>query len=108
MSQTDSSDSEEKTLTPYDRAKQELVMTAWAHDNPKFANCLRRHHSMLIATKYLSWASPDLAMMRFLLERGADVHSFRIRLAYHGSLDIVKPLTEFGFDIKSKGHIILQ
>ena len=60
------------------------------------------------ATKYLSWASPDLAMMRFLLERRADVHSFRIRLAYHGSLDVVKPLTEFGFDIKSKGHIILQ
>ena len=60
------------------------------------------------ATKYLSWASPDLAMMRFLLERGADAHSFSIRLAYHGSPDVVKLLTEFGFDVKSKGHIILQ
>lgn len=47
-------------------------------------------------------------MMRFLLEREADAHSINIRSAYHGSLDVVKLLTESGFDIQSEGHILLQ
>jgi hypothetical protein len=47
-------------------------------------------------------------MMRFLLGRGADANSFSIRLVYRGSLDVLRLLAEFGYDVKSKGHKILQ
>ena len=108
MSRTDSPLSEEE-LTPYDHAKQELRMAAWAHDKSRVRELFEMTPlGAEDATKYLSWASPDLAMMRFLLERGADPDSYSIRLACRKSLDIVRLLTEFGYDVKSEGHIILQ
>lgn len=109
MSQTDSSDIEEETLTPLEHAKQELAWATWAHNKSRVRELFETTPlGADDAAKYLSWASPDIVMMRFLLERGADAHSFSIRLAHRGSLDVVKLLAEFGFDVKSKGHIILQ
>ena len=109
MSQTDSFDSEEETRTPHDRAKQELVMATRAHDKPRVRQLFETTPlDADDATEYLPWALPDVAMMRFLLEHGADARSISMRRAYRRSLDVVKLLTEFGFDVKSKGHIILQ
>ncbi|GAB7330555.1 hypothetical protein MBLNU13_g02144t1 [Cladosporium sp. NU13] len=102
MSSTDISDTEEETLTPLEHAKQELIFAT-----RRCRACDKSRVRELFettpldsddATKYLSWASPDIAMMRFLLEHGADAHSFSIRYA---TMDEVKLLTEFGFDVKS-------
>jgi hypothetical protein len=107
MPQTSSPHAGEET--PYDRAKQELVMAALAYDNVRVRELFETTPlDADDATEYLEWASPDLVMMRFLLERGANADSFSIRHAHHGSLDVLKLLAEFGFDVKSKGHIILQ
>ena len=112
MSPTHSSDTEEETLTLLGHAKQELIFAT-----RRCRVCDKSRVRELFettpldaddATKHLSWASPDIAMMHFLLERGADGHLFNIRRVDRGSLEVVKLLSEFGFDIKSKVHTSLS
>ena len=108
MPRTDSLFSEEEE-TPHDHARRELVRAAWAHDKPRVRELFETTPlDADDATKYLVWASPDIPMMRFLLERRADANSFAIQSARDWSLDVLKLLAGFGFDVKSKGHIILQ
>lgn len=108
MPRTDSLFSEEEE-TPHNHARRELVMAARAYDKPRVRQLFETTPlDADDATKYLVWASPDLPMMRFLLERGADANSFGIRSTCRRSLDVLKLLAEFGFDVKSEGHIILQ
>ena len=112
MSQTESSDSEEDTRTPLEHAQQELVFATLRRRACDRSRVRELFETTPLdandATKCLSWASPDLDMMRFLLEHGADAHSFSITSAASGSLDVLKLLLEFGFDVKSQGHLILQ
>ena len=58
------------------------------------------------ASKY-SLDVESLDMMRCLLELGADILAYTNRRP-PGSLDRVKLLVEFGYDVKVEGHKILQ
>jgi hypothetical protein len=51
--------------------------------------------------------SPSLPLMRCLLEHGADFARY-LWVESPPSLDIVKLFVEFGYDVKSEGHKILQ
>jgi hypothetical protein len=59
------------------------------------------------ATQVLDDALPHLELTRYLLEQGADPNS-DIRLSPLRSFMIVKLLVEFGYDIASTGHLLLQ
>ena len=60
------------------------------------------------ATAILRNALPDrVALMRCLLEHGADPTT-ALFLEDLRDLDVLKLLTQFGFDIRSKGHLFLQ
>lgn len=107
MPRTDNPHTEDATA--YDHARQELILAACAHDKSRVRELFETTPlGADDATRYLVWAAPDLQMMRFLLERGADANSFSTRIVYYGSLDVLRLLAEFGYDVKSKGHKILQ
>lgn len=59
------------------------------------------------ATKCSFHASPDLALMRCLLEQGADFSRY-LWVKPPPSLDMVKLFVEFGYDVKAEGHKVLQ
>lgn len=95
--------------TPYGRAKQELVMAAWAFDSSRVRELFETTPlNSDDATEYLELASPGLPVMRSLLERGADAGSFNFRLASHGPVDVTNLPSEVHFDVKFKGHSIRQ
>jgi hypothetical protein len=60
------------------------------------------------ATNLLRNSLPDrITLMRCLLEHGADPNTAFFSEDLR-NLDALKLLTEFGFDIKSQGHLFLQ
>lgn len=52
-------------------------------------------------------SSLPLSVLRCLLEHGADA-DFIGSKNHDLTLDVLKLLVEFGFDVKAKGHLILQ
>lgn len=60
------------------------------------------------ATALLRNALPDrIALIRCLLEHGADPNTAFLSEDLR-DLDVLKLLTQFGFDIRSQGHVFLQ
>lgn len=59
------------------------------------------------ATSCSFTTSPDLPLMRCLLEHGADFARYLLVEA-PPSLDMVKLFVEFGYDVKAEGHKMLQ
>lgn len=51
--------------------------------------------------------SPSLPMMRCLLEHGAQFASY-VKVKSPPSLDVVNLFVEFGYDVKTEGHKMLQ
>ena len=60
------------------------------------------------ATECLDRTVGKLSLMRMLLEYGADPAVCAIPRCMKRSIDLVKLLVEFGYDIKINGHCILQ
>ena len=60
------------------------------------------------ATACLQCAWPDIDIMRMLLEHGADPSVCAKTFYLKKSIDIVKLLAGFGYDVKANGHLILQ
>lgn len=58
------------------------------------------------ATNVLEEWSDDPTICRLLLENGADPNAVDINLVE--SAEILRLLAEFGYDIKSQGHLVLQ
>jgi hypothetical protein len=61
----------------------------------------------LDADLYGGLTSPDLPLMRCLLEHGADIER-HLLVSPPTSLDMVKLFVEFGYDVKAEGHKMLQ
>jgi hypothetical protein len=59
------------------------------------------------ATNCSLTGSPSLPLMRFLLEHGADLARYLL-VDSPPSLDMVKLLVEFGYDVEAEGHKMLQ
>ena len=49
----------------------------------------------------------SVCTLQCLLEHGADANRARSRIGVP-SLDVLKILAKFGYDVKAKGHLILQ
>lgn len=60
------------------------------------------------ATASLDSTLAKLPLMRMLLEHGADPAACAIPQFMKRSIDLVKLLVDFGYDIKINGHCILQ
>jgi hypothetical protein len=60
------------------------------------------------ATACLEEACHNLPLMRLLLERGADPAACATECHMGESIELIKLLVEFGHDIKTNGHWILQ
>jgi hypothetical protein len=60
------------------------------------------------ATACLDMTLAKLPLMRMLLEHGADPAACATPRCMKRSIDLVKLLVEFGYDIKINGHCILQ
>jgi len=52
--------------------------------------------------------SPNLPLIRCLLEHGADFTRYLLLVLPPPSLDTVKLFVEFGYDVKAEGHKMLQ
>lgn len=104
-----SSRSESRTVVPSrEEARQQLQSACrqrnLAHIRQLFSTTLLGGDD---ATQALADAIPHQELTRFLLEQRADPNSLT-RLSAIRSLDIIKLLVEFGYDLALTGHLVLQ
>ena len=94
-------------LLSHEQAVQELRAAYQAGDVARTRNLFETTPLTVADANFiLPRAKRNIPLMRCLLEQGADPNACGIRLLR--SLDALKLLTEFGYDIKSHGHLVLQ
>lgn len=103
MSATESSDEE---ASEHEHAAQELELAIRANDTPRVHHLFKTTSLDRVDTAKHVDMYQNVPLMRCLLEHGADPNSCSLRGIK--SLEILKLLAEFGFDMISKGHTILQ
>jgi hypothetical protein len=96
---------------PHHKSKRELVSACNADDLPRIRQLLTTTSlESADATRAVRYHSLSLSVTRCLLEHGADADYSPPWQPEtdHESLERLKLFAEFGYDVKLKGHLILQ
>lgn len=102
---SDSSEYEEEQ--DHDELVQELKLACDEDDIPRIAHLLTTTSLDSADATSVVTKKHSIRTLQCLLEHGADATRIRGKLRVP-SLDILKLLASFGYDVKSNGHVILQ
>jgi hypothetical protein len=94
---------------PDSEVRSDLRSACKANDVQRVAELLNGNSvTAADATECLDETTQHLPLMRLLLEHGADPAACATTRCMGESIELVKLLVEFGYDIKKNGHWVLQ
>ncbi|GAB7325796.1 hypothetical protein MBLNU13_g09884t2 [Cladosporium sp. NU13] len=102
---SDSSEYEEDQI--HDELVQELKLACDEDDIPRIAHLLTTTSLDSADATNVVTKKHSIRTLQCLLEHGADTNRIQSRIRLP-SLDVLKLLTRFGYDVKANGHLILQ
>ena len=102
---SDSSEYDEEQ--DHDELVQELKLACDEDDIPRIVHLLTTTSLDSADATDVVTKKHSIRTLQCLLEHGADATCIRSKLRVP-SLDVLKLLARFGYDVKAKGHLILQ
>jgi aconitase A len=95
--------------TPEPGVRSELRSACKADDVQRVAELLNGNSvTVADASECVEETTQNLPLMRLLLEHGADPAACATTRCMGESIELIKLLVEFGHDIKTNGHWVLQ
>lgn len=102
-----SSSAEDSEECDHDELLQELKVACDEEDIPRIGQLLTTTPLNSADATNVVTKKHSIRTLQCLLEHGADADRVRSKLRVP-SLDVLKVLARFGYDVKAKGHLILQ